>query len=372
MRLLTIFIKTCLLVAFVATIASGDAFAESGNKNDTIKIGLLVTDANARSAINGAQLALDKINQHETAGGHHFTVVVRSMEGTWGTGSIQTVNLIYNDKIWAVLGSHDGRNAHLVEQVIAKQHYVFLSAWATDPSLSQAFVPWYFSCVYNDLQQASSLVDEIYNIRKYNRIGVVSDEGYDSKLGMSCFEKIAKSEGKPAPVEFLYNSEKDIPDLTDKINRAGVECVIFFGKSQPTAGIISQMKDKNINIPAYGTLSVMSEGLSQDQANKDYKDVSVVTSAGWLDPSGAEFRNDYMKAFGYFPDAVAAYAYDGMNVLVTAIKNSNFDIDILKDAMMKVHYPGITGDISFDERGNRSGKPKIMELQNGIPVTVYH
>jgi len=350
----------------------GDVYAGSRNTNDTIKIGLLVTDDNARSAVNGAHLALDKINQHETADGHHYTVVVRSMEGTWGTGSIQTVNLIYKDKIWAVLGSHDGRNAHLVEQVIAKQHYVFLSAWATDPSLSQAFVPWYFNCVYNDLQQASSLVDEIYNIRKYNRIGVVSDEGYDSKLGMSCFEKIAKSEGKPAPVEFFYNSEKDIPDITDKINKAGLSCVILFGQSQASVNIIRQMKDKNIKIPVYGTLSVMGDGLSQEQENNDYQDVSVVTSGGWLSPAGAEFRKEYTKAFGYPPDAVAAYVFDGMNVLVTAIKNSNFDIDILKDAMMKVHYPGITGDISFDERGNRSGKPEIMELQNGIPVTVYH
>ena len=45
------------------------------------------------------------------------------------------------------MGSHDGRNAHLVEQVATKSQVVFLSAWASDPTLSQAFVPWFFSCV---------------------------------------------------------------------------------------------------------------------------------------------------------------------------------------------------------------------------------
>ncbi|HKK42569.1 MAG TPA: hypothetical protein VJ963_09190, partial [Bacteroidales bacterium] len=158
MRLSIILIKNCIIFAIVITFASGASASVTGNETDTIKIGLMVTDNNSVSAVNGARLALDEINHRKTGESHYYALVVKSMEGIWGTGSVETVNLIYQDKVWAVLGSHDGRNAHLVEQVIAKQHYVFLSAWATDPSLSQAFVPWYFSCVYNDVQQATSLV----------------------------------------------------------------------------------------------------------------------------------------------------------------------------------------------------------------------
>ena len=371
MKLLILLLKTCIIFATGATITYGTVAYGSGNNNDTIRIGLLVTDNNAASAINGARLALDNINRRAPLKEHYFTVVIRSMEGSWGTGSIQTVNLIYNDMIWAVLGSHDGRNAHLVEQVIAKEHYVFLSAWATDPSLAQAFVPWYFSCIYNDLQQASSLVDEIYNVRKFKRIGVVFDEGYDSKLGMSGFEKVVRSQGKQGPIEFSYNSEKDIPLLIDKLNKAGLSCVILFGQPEASVRIIRQMKNKNIRIPVYGTLSVMGEGLSREQEKADFQDVSVVTSAGWLTPAGSEFRDAYTKTYGETPDAAAACAYDGMNILVTAIKNSNFNIDILKDVMMKIHYKGITGEISFDDRGNRKGRPGIIEFKNGIPVTVY-
>ncbi len=83
------------------------------------------------------------------------------MEGPWGTGSKQAVELIFDEEVWAILGSHDGRNAHLVEQVSAKSRVVFMSAWSGDPTLSQAFVPWFFNCVFNDLQVSDVLIDEI-------------------------------------------------------------------------------------------------------------------------------------------------------------------------------------------------------------------
>ncbi|HKK40760.1 MAG TPA: ABC transporter substrate-binding protein, partial [Bacteroidales bacterium] len=162
-----------------------------------------------------------------------------------------------------------------------------------------------------------------------------------------------------------------IPELTDKIKQAGLSCLVLFGKPEESVLLIRQMKKNNINIPVYGSLSVMGEGLSREEERTDYQGISVVTSAGWLAQSGTGFCNAYSKAFGVPPDAVAAYAYDGMNVLVTAIRNSNFNIDNIKDTMLRVHYKGVTGTISFDERGNRQGKAKIIEFKNGIPVTVY-
>ena len=127
--------------------------------------------------------------------GIKFELVVRSMEGPWGTGSKQAVNLVFDEEVVAMLGSHDGRNAHLVEQVSAKSRVVFLSAWSGDPTLSQAFVPWFFNCVPNDLQQADALFEEIYNKRKLNKIAVVSDHGYDSQSSLKNFLKKVKMEG---------------------------------------------------------------------------------------------------------------------------------------------------------------------------------
>src|SRR4030065_2578466 len=114
-----------------------------------VKIGLLIPDSKSVAAKQGAELAILKANENKGFQGRPFQLVVRSMEGPWGTGSKQAVDLIFEEKVWALLGSHDGRNAHLVEQAATKAIVPFVSVWAGDPSLSQAFVPWFFNCVPN-------------------------------------------------------------------------------------------------------------------------------------------------------------------------------------------------------------------------------
>ena len=109
---------------------------------DTIKIGLLIPDKQSLAAKDGAELAIQAANVKEQAGDHYYKLEVRDMEGPWGTGSKVMVDLVFNAKVWAVLGSVNGRNSHLAEQVSAKSHVVFLNALSGDPTLSQAFVPW--------------------------------------------------------------------------------------------------------------------------------------------------------------------------------------------------------------------------------------
>ena len=157
-------------------------FNRPNEQLDTIKIGLLIPDNKSLAARQGAELAIRKANQKAGSNGNHFSLVVKSLEGPWGTGSKQAVSLIFDDKVCAIMGSCDGRNAHLVEQACTKARVVFLSAWSGDPTLSKAFVPWFFNCVPNDLQQSDSFIEEIYKKRKLKRIAIIIDNSYDSEL----------------------------------------------------------------------------------------------------------------------------------------------------------------------------------------------
>ena len=134
--------------------------AQSNPKHaiNPLKIGLLISDKNAVAAKNGAELAILQANKMGGFNGRSFELVVRSMEGPWGSGAKEAVKMIFDDEVCAIMGSIDGRNAHVVEQVTTKSRTVFLSVWSGDPTLSQAFVPWFFSCVPNNNQQAGCKV----------------------------------------------------------------------------------------------------------------------------------------------------------------------------------------------------------------------
>jgi len=341
------------------------------NSKSTIKIGLLVQTETSSAAKNGAELAILNANRKGGNKGIEFELVVKSMEGPWGTGSKQSVTMVFDENVVAILGSHDGRNAHLVEQVTAKSRVVFLSAWSSDPTLSQAFVPWFFNCVYNDVQQATALIEEIYNKRKLTKIIVVSDHGYDSQSSLKNFLNKAGKEGNPEPLQLSLDSAgKNINDLTEKIFRTDPGCVVLFLQPPASLKVAEQMNIKHFKRPVFGTLTLLNEDLISGKDLKEYQNVNIVSSVNFSGEMGISFSSEYKKKYGSQPGTVAAYAYDGINILIEAVREAGTERENIQKTIAAMKYEGVTGTIEFDDKGNRKGTPGFVEIKNGIPVSV--
>jgi ABC-type branched-subunit amino acid transport system substrate-binding protein len=362
--------QTCLILATVSLTNSKAVSQNNVSAVSPIKIGLLIQDSTYTSAIQGAELAVSIANEKGGMNGRKFQFVVRSMEGPWGTGSKQTVNLIFEEKVWALLGSHDDRNAHLVEQAATKSQVVFVSAWSGDPTLSQAFVPWFFNCVPNDNQQVASLIEEIYNKRKISRIAVVSGNDYDSKMTLNAFVKSAKTSGKPDPVQFNYDDySKNLNDLTDVINKSDIKCVVLFCKPQEAIKVIRQIRQRKMDQPVFGSLTILNEDELSAGELQEFDDILSVPSGNWTGPGNMSFRQEFQRSFKRMPGMVASYSYDGMSVLIEAIRNAaSSDREMIQKSLERIYLKGVTGPIQFDSKGNRMGKFEIMKTKNGLPI----
>jgi len=337
---------------------------EKLSSNKLIKIGLLIPNNKNTEAKFGAEMAINEANKRHNKKGLYFQLITRSLKGSWGTGSSKAVDLIFKDHVWAIMGAHGGRNAHLVEQVISKTHVVYLSSWATDPTLSQAFIPWYFSCVPNDNQQVKSLVEEIYKKRKLTKIAVVSSESFDANYTLKIFLKEAKAIGKTEPMQFIYDGTSlNFNSLLTKINKANIQAVVFLDTPLTS---LNFKKD----IPIFGTLSFFGENAFNTLKLSQYNNVIVVTSGNWLDSKKSIFNIKFYHKFGKNPSAVAAYAYDGMNLLINAIRCSWPNREKVKEELSNIKYNGITGLIQFDDKGNRKKAAGLIKIENGNPIMV--
>jgi len=340
-------------------------------KQKTVKIGLLIHDSKSLAARNGAELAIRRANEKGGVNGLPFQLLIRSMEGPWGTGSKEAVSLIFDENVIAIMGSHDGRNAHIVEQVATKSRVVFLSAWASDPTLSQAFVPWFFNCVHNDLQQADALIEETYERRKFTRIAVVSDNGYDSESSLKNFLKKTEGMVKPELLRFSYdNTKQDFNKILNAIKSSEIDCIILFVQPPASLKIIKQLKTEHISLPVFGPLALLDENAISSREIRNYEDVIIVSSVNMSGKRGISFNDDYIKTYGVLPGTVAAYAFDGMNILIEAIRKSGPDRDKVQGSMAETKYEGVTGIIQFDKKGNRLGEPGLVQIHNGIQVTL--
>jgi branched-chain amino acid transport system substrate-binding protein len=360
-----IFVLQGFIIPEFQTINKGD------QPGKTIKIGLLIQDQNFLPARHAAELAIQKANITGGYNGIPFELVELSMEGPWGTGSKQAVDLIFEKEVVAILGSNDGRNAHLVEQVSAKTRVIFVSSWSGDPTLSQAYVPWYFSCVPNDLQQADVLIKEICFRENIKKIATLSDNDYDSKLALNSFLKRLKISGIPDPKQLIYdNRGQNFNILVDQITKADVNGIILFGQASASVKILEQLRLRKISAPVFGTLSVSGYNKVEESSLRSMEGAVLISPGHWFSSTGLSFRQEFLKKYGYQAGPVAAYAYDGMNLIINSVKNSGTQREEMQKYLKDIKFDGITGLIRFDDKGNRIGKAELMQIKNGVPKKV--
>jgi len=70
------------------------------------------------------------------------------------------------------------------------------------------------------------------------------------------------------------------------------------------------------------------------------------------------------------PGMVASYSFDGTSVLIEAIRNAGSDDrELIQKSLGTIRCNGVTGQIQFDDKGNRSGNFKMMKTLNGVPAS---
>jgi len=92
------------------------------------------------------------------------------------------VRIVYDEQVWALVGSPDGPSAHLVEQITAKARLSFVNPVSTDKSTNLANVPWIFSCAPGDHLIAPLLARALVEAAGGGGIALVSCTDHDSRL----------------------------------------------------------------------------------------------------------------------------------------------------------------------------------------------
>ena len=336
-----------------------------------IKLGLLIPTkgirANEGLAVRrGAELAIAQANNNGGFDGRPFKLAIRSNNGLWGSGSKEIVKLVFEENVWAILGALDGRSAHLAEQIITKGQVVLVSPWATDPTLTQINIPWFFRCVADDRQQAKVLAREIFQARKLKHIATVAAETYDARMAAATFARSAVAAGYSDPLQIFYGSgEHDFQTVVSQIKDARIEGIVLFGRPGPTAKLVKQMRANGIEQALFAPLSLANDDFLS-LAGADLEGAVLIAPGHWNRSEGKNFQREFENIYACRPSTLSAYAYDGMRLIIEAIKSGGLDREKIRDALAGIEYPpGVTGPIRFDASGNRLGDINLIEIIEG-------
>lgn len=323
-----------------------------------ISIGLLIPDQSLPDIAAAAELAIEEANMEGGYKDSIFKLQVRTAEGFWGAGSKESVKLVYEDQVRAIIGSLDGRNGHLAEQVATKSHLAYIETYATEPTLSQAFVPWFMRVVPNDNQQSELIIRKI---REEGGTGVVilSNGSYDCRYAVKSLTKIMAQKAGISPMLIPQDSAgTDLKVLAANIiNKQADHLIIPF--SAPFHGeLVRMLRDRHPDLKMYGTLHFSFGVEHRKEPWKLYEGMYL------LGPLTEQGNTSLASSH-------AAFLYDAVNLVIQAIRQVGTEREAITEYITSsTHSNGATGSIAFDKLGNRTDAARLYQILNGVPQLI--
>ena len=166
------------------------------------------------------------------------------------------------------------------------------------------------------------------------RIGIIRTQSRYARVGVSKFVDSAKRLGHVPVLEVKFDrGDLDFSPQLKMLKNARLDGVVIWGEAGEAGLILKQMRDLGMKQPVFGA-SRMAYPLLLENAGPAAE--GLVTTAALdgsrRDAKWQEFQKKYNDKFGTEPDAYAAYAYDGMSMLIAAVEKAGPNRGKIMDA----------------------------------------
>jgi len=313
-----------------------------------------------------AQIAIEEAN---SAGGYRglpFRLLPAWSENPWGSGITNVTRLVYNERVWALIGGIDATSTHLAEQVTAKARLALIGPASTDESVGYAYVPWMFSMLPTDRQQAFLLCAHLRDALKgtNKRLAVISTNDHDSHLAAVEFKAVlAKSGVVPfRDLEVTSGSQAHIGQAARDLSSAKPDVVLLVANAIDSARLVRTLRDSNSKAEIFGSCA-FGRRLFVEAAGRE--------AEGAIFPllesvQGRDFKQKFVARSGHSPDFAATQTYDAVRLLTEAIQKAGLNRALIRDAVRNLSgWEGANGLVRWDAVGQNTRTVRLGTFKEG-------
>lgn len=360
----------------VIAIASVATFGGAAYSQEVIvKIGSVAPTSGAAAQSgkdneNGVRMAIDELNSRGVAiGGKKakFELMAEDDAGDPRQGTA-VAQKFADSKVNGVIGHQNSGTSIPASRVYSDAGIPQISPMATNPKYTRQGFKTTFRVVADDTQLGGTLGHYAVNELKAKSFAIIDDRtAYGQGIAEEFTKAVKAAGGNVVDQQYTTDKATDFSSILTAIKPKKPD-VIFVGGLYSTAGpMIRQMTALGIKAKVMGGDGICTEELVNLSAGTVANDQVVCGEPGGFESSQktglAKFREAFKTKFGVNSDIVSPYSYDAVNVMVDAmVKAGSADPKVYLPVLAKTHgYKGLTGDISFDEKG---------DLKNGA-LTIY-
>ncbi len=320
-----------------------------------------------RRMLQGATLAVEEANAAGGFNGLPFTLIVRNDLGLWGASSNEIVAL-HDAGVWGMLGSIDGANTHIMLRLALKLDMPLVVTGDTDPTFTETRIPWAIRVNGDDRQSSYSLALQIHDVMGHSRVAVLRANNRYGRVGTAEFKDAMKRLGAPIVLEMRFErGDTTFTAQLGRVRRADPDAVLVWGDAEEAGIAVRQMREMGMRQPVFG-----SDRLVSDEFLRIAGPAAEGVLATYLydptraDPILRDFNRRYREMFDEEPESFAAHAYDGMKIMIEAVRRAGLNRVRIRDELTGfTHHSGVTGEIILDERWDDIGPIWMAEVRDG-------
>ena len=341
---------------------------------DTIKIGFTppVTGASADEGalqIKAIKLALKQINAAGGVNGKKIDLIIVDNQSTNPGALAALQKAVEQEKVLALVGSVKSTQILAMSDAI-KNYGIPAIIGGTNATLTKQGNPWLFRVRPDDSIAAAAMVKYIKEDTKFTKIGILHDSAAFGTGGADLVEKGAKDSGLTLVKRERYTTKtKDYTAQLLSIKNAGAQALVLYCSNPEDVAVI-QRQYRQLGSP------FMYIGSPSSQM-KDTINLSREASEGLLaiadfvpgqSPVSKRYADDYKKEYNQEFDATSAWTYDGLNILVNAIKKVGEDRGKIREAILSTKgYQGVLGTFNFTPNGDGLSEVSVVQIEKGNP-----
>ena len=368
-------VKLNVVAAAAFTLVAGSVFAQ----DLVVKIGHVGPTSGAIAHLgkdneNGARMAIDELNAKGVMiGGKKakFELLAEDdgADPKQGTAAAQK---LADSKVNGVIGHLNSGTTIPASKIYSDAGIPQISPSATNPKYTRQGYKTTFRVVADDVHLGGTLGKYAVTQVKGKSIAVIDDRTAYGQGVADEFEKGVKAAGgKTVGREFTNDKATDFTAILTSL-KAKKPDVVFFGGMDAVAGpMIRQMKQLGINAKFLGGDGICSGELPKLAAGAMADNQVVCAEAGGVEgeqKAGMDkFKADFKKKFNADVQIYAPYVYDATMVMVDSmVKAGSADPAKYLPVLAKTSYKGVTGTISFDEKGDiKNGALTLFTYKGG-------
>jgi branched-chain amino acid transport system substrate-binding protein len=367
--------KLNVVLAAVAIAAASQAGAQ-----EVVKIGHVGPTSGAIAHLgkdneNGARMAIDELNaKGVTIGGKKvkFELLAEDDGGDPKQGTAAAQKLV-DSKVAGVVGHLNSGTSIPASKIYSDAGLPQISPSATNPKYTRQGFKTTFRVVADDVHLGGTLGKYAVTQLKGKSIAVIDDRTAYGQGVADEFEKGVKAAGgKTVAREFTNDKATDFTAILTNL-KAKKPDVVFFGGMDAVAGpMIRQMKQLGIKAKFMGGDGICSGELPKLSGGAMEDGQVVCAEAGGVEGEQKkgmeEFKARFKTKFNADVQIYAPYVYDSVNVMVAAMEKagSSDPAKYLPVLAKTTGYKGVTGTITFDEKGDiKNGALTMFTYKGG-------